>query len=59
MSVLEVFGSDGKRKAIYKEEKTFPPLDVLMSMKQGGYTFKLDGKKYVPKGSENKERITK
>lgn len=47
--MFEIFGTDGKRKAYTETEKCVPDLAVLLKMKEAGYTFKKDGKKWVPK----------
>lgn len=52
MALFEAY-RDGKIIAQTDNEKCIPPLDVLLHMKDHGYTFRMNGKKYVPKKVQN------
>lgn len=47
--LFEIIGPDKKRKAFTESEECIPNDRVLLDMKDAGYTFLKDGKKWIPK----------
>ncbi len=51
MALFEVW-RDGKCYASTEQEKCIYPLKTMLQMQAAGCTFKMDGKRYVPKKNE-------